>query len=85
MLRKDHPEIAQRQEHQTEALGNPKVYHMDIDEILGKSPTEAEKLAFSRKRFADADIGRAGNEIDEFCDQIHDNLHVSFIYLSTQY
>jgi len=79
MLRKDHPEIAQRQEHQEQALGNPKVYHLDIDAFLPKSPTEAEKMAFSRKRFADADVGRAGTEIDEFCDQIHDNLNVSFI------
>ena len=43
MIRKDHPEIAARQEHQEKELGNPKVYHMDIDEILVKSPTEADK------------------------------------------
>jgi len=77
MLRKDHPEIALRQE-QAAANGNSKVYHMDIDEILVKSPTEAEKMAFSRKRFADVGVGKSGNEIDDFCDQIHDNLHVSF-------
>ena len=78
MLKLNHPEIAARQEYQ-ESLGNSKVYHMDIDDILAKSPTEAEKMAYSRKRFAGAGVGRAGPLIDEYCDRIHENLTVSFI------
>ena len=49
MIHTNHPEIQERQK-LNQAQGMNKVYHMDIDKVMGREPGEGE--AGQRKRFA---------------------------------
>jgi len=62
-------------------LGNQKVYHMDINQVLGKDTGAAgDKLLYSKKRFDESKepYVKSGPLINQYNDEIHDNLNVSF-------
>ena len=70
-----------RQEFQ-EQLGNKKVYHMDIDAVLGREKQIGMQgtagVGTTYKRFSEnAETQPHGALINQYCDEIHDNLNVS--------
>ena len=59
-------------------MGNKKVYHMDIDEILGKNPLKTQVTEVQMKRFGDET--KAGPQINKYLDEININLNVSYFF-----
>ena len=68
MMKKNHPGNLKRQKYQQDQ-GNNKVYHMDLDEVMGRSPTGVK----SRSRFGGREhCEQSGPLIDDQFDKLHE-------------
>ena len=76
MMKADAPENVLRQE-KAKKLGMTKVYHMDIDQVLGRETSLNQKQEEEKPKRIDEEKIAKGHVINELNDRINDNIDVS--------
>ena len=76
MMKADAPENVLRQE-KAKKLGMTKVYHMDIDQVLGREASLNQKQEEEKPKRIDEEKIAKGHVINELNDRINDNIDVS--------
>lgn len=76
MMKADAPENVLRQE-KAKKLGMTKIYHMDIDQVLGKETMLNQQPEEEQPKRIDETKITKGSEINSLNDRINDNINVS--------